>query len=123
VHGPFGQQLEDGRADVAALAAPAPATTSATRAAWAAEAESEAAARIESELETAATAGAEREPVAMARVAERAGVARVLLAQVVTKVVTEVAAGLPALLMKCSPVARSEAEAPGRWGEWVGHIC
>jgi hypothetical protein len=39
-------------------------------------------------------------------------------------VITKVAAALPALLMKCSAIARAEAEAEstGRWGEWVTHV-
>ena len=43
----------------------------------------------------------------------------------VTKVFAELAAGLPALLMKRAPIAGAEAEAEsaGGWGEWVGHIC
>jgi hypothetical protein len=42
----------------------------------------------------------------------------------VTKVFAELAAGLPALLMKRAPVAGAEAEAEsaGGWGEWVGHL-
>jgi hypothetical protein len=41
----------------------------------------------------------------------------------VTKVIAELAAGLPALLMKRAPIAGAEAESAGRWGEWVGHVC
>ena len=46
-----------------------------------------------------------------------------MLAQMVTKVFAELAAGLPALLMKRAPIAGAEAEAEsaGGWGEWVGH--
>ena len=42
-----------------------------------------------------------------------------------TKVVAELAASLPELLMKRAPIAGAEAEAEsaGRWGEWVGHFC
>jgi hypothetical protein len=42
----------------------------------------------------------------------------------VTKVVAELATGLPALLMKRAPIAGAEAEseAAGRWGEWVSHF-
>ena len=48
-----------------------------------------------------------------------------MLAEMVTKMVAELAAGLPALLMKRAPIAGAEAEAEsaGRWGEWVGHGC
>jgi hypothetical protein len=115
VHRPFGEQLEDRGADVAALAASSPAAASATRTA---EAESESSAGVESEFEAAAEAGAEAE------VALDAGT-RVVLAQMVTKMVAELAAGLPALLMERAPIAgaESEAESAGRWGEWVGHVC
>jgi len=43
-----------------------------------------------------------------------------VLAQMVTKMVAELAAGLPALLMKRAPIAGAEAEAEsaGWWGEW-----
>jgi hypothetical protein len=43
----------------------------------------------------------------------------------VAKVLAEIAAGLPALLMKRAPIAGAEAESEtaGRWGEWVGHEC
>jgi hypothetical protein len=124
VHRPFGEQLEDRGADIAALAASSPAAATATRATWATEAEAETAARIEPELEAAAAARTEGETVAVAGVAERAAVAGVLLAQMVTKVIAKLAAGLPALLMKRAAIARAEAEAEsaGRWGEWVGHM-
>jgi hypothetical protein len=47
-----------------------------------------------------------------------------VLAWMVAKVVTELAAGLTALLMKRATIAGAEAEAEtaGRWGEWVGHF-
>jgi hypothetical protein len=41
----------------------------------------------------------------------------------VTKLIAKLAAGLAALLMKRAPIAWAEAEAAGRWGEWVGHGC
>jgi len=125
VHGPLGEQLEDGGADVAALAPSASAATTAARTVT----EAEAATGVEAELE-AASAGAEAaartegEPVAVAGVAERAAVAGVLLAQVVTQMVAELAAGLPALLMEGTAVAGAEAEAEStrRWCEWVAHM-
>jgi hypothetical protein len=48
-----------------------------------------------------------------------------VLAQMVAKMLAEVAAGLPALLMKCAPIAgpEAEAESAGGWGEWVSHGC
>jgi hypothetical protein len=117
VHRPFGQQLEDGGADIAALAASSPAAATAARSAWA---EAESATGIESELEAAAWA--EAAAWTEAGVALEAGTGGVL-AQMVTKVLAEVAAGLPALLMKRAPIAWAEAEAEsaGRWGEWVSH--
>jgi hypothetical protein len=127
VHRPFGQQLEDGGADVAALTASSPAAATAARSAWA---EAESATGIESELEAAtwaeaaawAEAGAWAWAWAEAVIAVEAGT-RVVLAQMVTKMLAEVAAGLPALLMKRAPIAGPEAESARRWGEWVGHGC
>jgi hypothetical protein len=123
VHRPFGQQLEDGGADVAALTASSPAAATAARSAWA---EAESATGIESELEAAtwaeAAAWAEAGAWAEAVIAVEAGT-RVVLAQMVTKMLAEVAAGLPALLMKRAPIAGPEAESARRWGEWVGHVC
>jgi hypothetical protein len=116
VHRSFGQQLENCDADVAALAAASPAA--ATRTAGAAEAEAETAARIESELEAAA--GTEAGTEATPRTEARAGV---VLAEMVTEVFTELAASQPALLMKCAPVVRAEAERAWGWSEWVGHFC
>jgi hypothetical protein len=113
VHRPFGEQLEDRGADIAALAASSPAAATATRTARAAEAEAETAARIESELETAART--------KAGVVGEAG-ACVVLSQMITKVIAKLAARLSALLMKCAAIARAEAESAGRWGEWVGHV-
>jgi hypothetical protein len=121
VHRPFGQQLEDRSADVAALAASPPAATTATWTAWAAEAESESATGIEAELEAAArTEAATRTKAGPAR---EAG-APVVFAQMITKVITELAAGLSALLMKRAAIAGAEAkaESAGGWGKWVGHI-
>ena len=42
----------------------------------------------------------------------------------VAKVFAEVAAGLPALLMKRAPITGAEAEAESTWGwgEWVCHV-
>jgi hypothetical protein len=119
VHRAFGEQLEDRGADVAALAASSAAAASATRTAGA---ESESSAGVESEFETAA--GTETAAGSEAEVALEAGT-RVVLAQMVTKMVAELAAGLPALLMKRAPIAGAEAEAEsaGWWGEWVGHVC
>jgi hypothetical protein len=118
VHRQFGQQLEDGRADVAAFSASSPAA--AARSAWA---EAEAATGIEYELESAAWADAEAANGTEAGIAFEART-RVVLAQMVTKMLAEVAAGLPALLMKCAPIAgpESEAESAGGWGEWVSHV-
>jgi hypothetical protein len=118
VHRSLGQQLEDRGADVAALAASSPAPATAARTAGA---EAEAATGIESELE--ATTGAEPAAGAEAGVAREAGT-RIVLAQMVTKVFAEVAAGLSALLMKRPAItgAEAEAEAAWGWGEWVGHV-
>jgi hypothetical protein len=55
VHRPFGQQLEDGGAYIAALTASSPAAATTTWSAWA---EAESAAGIESELEAATWAEA-----------------------------------------------------------------
>jgi hypothetical protein len=117
VHRPFGQQLEDGGADISALTASSPAAATAARSAWA---EAESATGIESELEAATWA--EAAAWAEAVIAVEAGT-RVVLAQMVTKMLAEVAAGLPALLMKRAPIAGPEAESARRWGEWVGHGC
>jgi hypothetical protein len=123
VHRPFGQQLEDGGAHIAALTASSPAAATAARSAWA---EAESATGIESELEAAtwaeAAAGTEAGAWTEAVIAVEAGT-RVVLAQMVTKMLAEVAAGLPALLMKRAPIAGPEAESARRWGEWVGHGC
>ena len=74
--------------------------------------------------ELEAAAGTEAAAWAEAEVALEAGT-RVVLTLMVTKVFAELAAGLPALLMKCAAIAGAEAEAEsaGRWGEWVGHVC
>jgi hypothetical protein len=123
VHRPFGQQLEDGGADISALTASSPAAATAARST---RAEAESATGIESELEAAtwaeAAAWAEAGAWAEAVIAVEAGT-RVVLAQMVTKMLAEVAAGLPALLMKRAPIAGPEAESARRWGEWVGHGC
>src|SRR5262249_15473095 len=113
VRGRCGKQLENRGATVAALAAASPATATAART-GAAEAEAETATGIEAELE--APAGTEAE------VALEAGTG-VVLTQMVTKVIAELAAGLPALLMKSAPIAGAEAVWAGRWGEWVGQLC
>jgi len=118
VHRPFGQQLEDGGADIAALTASSPAAATAARSAWA---EAESATGIESELEAATWADAAAWTEA-AEVAFGAGT-RVVLVEMVTKVIAELAASLPALLMKRAPIAGPEAESARRWGEWVGHGC
>ena len=103
MHGPLGQQRQDGGADIAT-----PAATATSRAApSAARTETEAAAGIEAELEAAS-----RTEAGLKARAEGAGL---LLA--------EIAAGLAALLMKGPPVARAEAEASGWWCEWVAHVC
>jgi hypothetical protein len=127
VHRPLGQQLEDRGADIAALAASSPAAASATRTAWAAEAET--AAGIEAEFETAtsgaeAATGSEGETISMAGITERAAMAGILLAQMVAKVIAELAAGLPTLLMEGAAVAgpEAEAESAGRRCEWVAHM-
>jgi len=114
MHRPFGQQLEDRGADIAALAASSSAAATATRTAGAAEAET--ATRIKAELEAAARA--EATPGAEAEVGTP-----VVLAQMVTEMFAEGVAGLPALLMESAAIAGAEAEAEsaGRWGEWVGH--
>jgi hypothetical protein len=122
MHLSLGEQLEDGGADIATLAAASPAATAAGSA-WA---EAESATGVESELEpatgTEATAWAEAAAWAEPVVAFEAGT-RVVLAQMVTKMLAEVAAGLPALLMKRAPIAGPEAESAGGWGEWVSHGC
>jgi hypothetical protein len=97
VHRPFGEQLEDGRTDIAAPAATttAPVTAAATRTTGP-EAEA-ATARVESEFE-AATAGAE------------AGAA-VVVTDVIAKVFAKLAPRLPTLLMQGATVEAAEAEA------------
>jgi hypothetical protein len=55
MHLSLGQQLEDGGADIAALAASSPAAATAARSAWA---EAESAAGVKSELEASAWAEA-----------------------------------------------------------------
>jgi hypothetical protein len=119
VHGPLGQQLEDCGADVAALAASAAASTATAGA----EAESESAARAKAELE-AATARAEA-AAGSVRGAEGTVMGCPVLTEMAAQVFAELAARLAALFMKCAPIARAEAkaEATGRWGEWVGHVC
>jgi hypothetical protein len=119
VHRPFGQQLEDGGADIAALTASSPAAATAARSAWA---EAESATGIESELEAAAWAEAAAGTEAV--IAVEAGT-RVVLTQMVAKMLAEVAARLPALLMKRAPIAGPEAEAESArgWGERVSHGC
>jgi hypothetical protein len=128
VHRPFGQQLEDGGADIAALTASSPAAATTTWSAWA---EAEPATGIEYEFQSAAGADAEAangtEAESLTEAAEVAFGAgtRVVLVEMVTKVIAEVAAGLPALLMKRAPIAgpEAEAESAGGWGEWVSHGC
>jgi hypothetical protein len=120
VHRPFGQQLEDGGADIAAPTASSAAAATTTWSGWA---EAESATGIECELEAATWAEAATRTEA-AEVAFGAGT-RVVLVEMVTKVIAEVAAGLPALLMKRAPIAgpEAEAESAGGWGEWVSHGC
>jgi hypothetical protein len=122
VHRPLGQQLEDGRTHVAALAASASATAPATRTGWAAEAESKTTAGIEAELEAAAAAGTESEVVPETGV--ECVMSGILLTQVVAKVFAELSAGLTTLLMEGAAVtgAGAEAESAGRRCEWVGHL-
>jgi hypothetical protein len=116
MHGPLGQQLENGGADVAALATSASAATSAARAV------AEAATGVEAELE-AASARAKAAARSESR-AEGPVVTRIVLAQMITQVIAEVAACLAALLMERAAVAGTEAEAEsaGRWCEWVAHM-
>jgi hypothetical protein len=122
VHRSLGQQLENRGADVAALAASSPAAATAARPAGA---EAEPATGIESELEaaTGAEAAAGTGAGTEVRVTREAGT-RIVLAQMVTKVFAEVAAGLSALLMKRAAITGAEAEAESAWGwgEWVGHV-
>jgi hypothetical protein len=112
MHGPLGQQLEYGGADVAALATSASAATSAARAV------AEAATGVEAELE-AASARAKAAARSESR-AEGPVVTRIVLAQMIA----EVAARLAALVMERAAVAGTEAEAEsaGRWCEWVAHM-
>jgi hypothetical protein len=108
VHGTVGEQSQDGRADVTALASPAAATT-ATRAT---EAE---APWIEAE---APAAWAESEPALKAG-SERA----VATGAVLTEMFAELATGVPPLLVQCTALLRvePEAESAGLWCEWVVH--
>jgi hypothetical protein len=110
MHRPFGEQFEDGGAHVAAPAPAAPAAASA-----APGSEAEAAARIESELESAARPEAE--------VGLKSGAEGVVGGPVLAKVLAELASSLSPLLMEGASVTGSEAEATGRWCEWVGHVC
>jgi hypothetical protein len=103
VHGPFSQQRQDGRADITATAASAPAapTTAGSRA------ETEATARIEAELEAASAAEVWRE----------AGAA------VPAQIVAQFATGLPTLFVQRASVERGEAETAGRrWCEGVHQV-
>jgi hypothetical protein len=114
MHGALGEQLEDRDADIAAPAA-SPAAT-AVAAAWAAEAE--AATGVEAELEAAT-----RTEAGLKTSAEWDVMAGVMLAEMVTQVFAELASGLAPLLMKGAAITGDEAEAAGRWCEWVGHVC
>ena len=109
VHRPFGEQLEDRGADVAALAASSPAAATATRTAWR-RSRSRRADRIRTRSRGR---GRSRDPDR-----SQGRRARVVLAEMVTKVVAELASGLPPLLMKCAAIARAEAEAESAWW-WV----
>jgi hypothetical protein len=111
MHRPFSEQFEDGGAHVAAPAPPAPAAASAAPTG----SEAEAAAGIESELESAARPEAE--------VGLKSGAEGVVGGPVLAKVLAELASSLSPLLMEGASVTGSEAEATGRWCEWVGHAC
>jgi hypothetical protein len=120
VHRSLGEQHQDGGTDITATTTPA---SAAPPTAWAARAEAEAgteSARTEATAETPAEAGPETW-------AERAVVAGVVTADVVA----ELATGLPALLVQCTPGMRVEAETlcsgtsgefPFYMGEWVVHM-
>jgi hypothetical protein len=112
VHRSLGQQRQDSGADIAAAAASALSTTSSTARA---RAEAEAA-----RSETPTEAGTETRT-------ERPVMAGVLTADVVA----ELATGLPALFVQCTPCMGVKAEAlcsgaPGEpplyMGEWVVHM-
>jgi DNA segregation ATPase FtsK/SpoIIIE-like protein len=109
MHGPLGEEFEDGGTHVAALAARA---SAAPPAAYTGS-KAETAARIESELEPAARPEAE---------VGLEAVGGLVLAEVVAKVLAELASGLPPLLMQGAAVSGAEAEATRRWCEWVGHV-
>jgi hypothetical protein len=109
VHGPFGQQLENGCTDIAATASSAASPSSA---AANTRSETEAAARIEAELKAATRPEG-----------KRAAGTGVVLTEMAPELLAEVASRLTALLVKCPPVAgaESKAEAAGWRREWVGH--
>jgi hypothetical protein len=120
VHRSLGQQRQDGGANVATSAAPTVSATSSSPTAWArAEAEAESAG-----TETAAEAGSETRAETRA---ERPVVAGIVTADRVA----ELATGLPALLVQCTPCTGVETEAlcsgtprefPFYMGKWVVHM-
>jgi hypothetical protein len=110
VHRTFGEQNEDGGADIATLASPASAATTA----GAAETESaEAAARVEAEA-----------PAAGPEAGLKAGSERAVAAGAVfAEMFAEFATGLAPLLVQGAALMRvePEAESAGLWCEWVVH--
>jgi hypothetical protein len=117
VHGPLGQQLEDGRANIAAPAASPASAAPRAAGTWP---EAESAALVEAELEPATGTEAGTEARTEAAALSELGVVAVIVA---AHVLAEVAARLAALLVKRSSIAGAEAEAKaaGWWCEWVAH--
>jgi hypothetical protein len=120
VHRSLGQQHQDGGANLATAAAPTVCATSSSPTAWAgAEAEAEPAG-----TEAAAEAGSETRTETRA---ERPVVSGIVTADIVA----ELATGLPALLVQCTPCMGVETEAlcsgtprefPFYMGKWVVHM-
>ncbi|BBY81549.1 hypothetical protein MPUL_27070 [Mycolicibacterium pulveris] len=102
MHRPLDKQLEDGGADVAAATTAPSSAATATRA------------RTEAEPERRAAPPRSE----AGRTLEAGGV---VLADMLSQMLAEIAAGLTAQLVKASPVAGAESEAPGRGGKWNGH--
>jgi len=120
MHRSLGQQYQDGGAHVATAATPTVSATSSTASTARAGAETEA----EAGSETPAEAGSETRADTRA---ERPAVAGVVAADMVAEL-APMSAGLPALLVQCTPCMRPEAKevgalcsgTPGEFPFWMG---
>lgn len=120
MHRSLGQQHQDGGANVATAASPTVSATSSSSTAWTgAVTEAESAG-----TETPAEAGSDTRTETWAEGPVTAGV-------LTADEVAELAAGLPALLVQCTPCMRVESEAlcsgtprefPFYMGKWVVHM-